>query len=75
MGGYEVHSLSMLRRVAKALNARVRVVLEPAAAELASRLAKSSTHHGVRRRLAKSPCPAALAAPHRGFAHILRSQS
>ena len=28
--GYEGHSLSMLRRVAKALNARVRVVLEPA---------------------------------------------
>ena len=53
MGGYEVHSLSMLRRVAKAFNARVRVVLEPAAAELASRLAKSSTPHGVRRRLVK----------------------
>jgi len=29
---YEGHSLSMLRRVAAALNARVRVVLEPAAA-------------------------------------------
>jgi len=28
--GYEGHSLSMLRRVAKALNARVRVVMEPA---------------------------------------------
>jgi transcriptional regulator with XRE-family HTH domain len=28
--GYEGHSLSMLRRVAKALNAHVRVVLEPA---------------------------------------------
>lgn len=27
--GYEGHSLSMLRRVAKALRARVRVVLEP----------------------------------------------
>jgi transcriptional regulator with XRE-family HTH domain len=27
--GYEGHSLSMLRRVAKALHARVRVVLEP----------------------------------------------
>jgi transcriptional regulator with XRE-family HTH domain len=27
---YEGHSLSMLRRVARALNARVRVVLEPA---------------------------------------------
>jgi transcriptional regulator with XRE-family HTH domain len=29
---YEGHSLTMLRRVAKALNARVRVVLEPSAA-------------------------------------------
>ena len=28
--GYEGHSLSMLRRVAKALSARVRVTLEPA---------------------------------------------
>jgi transcriptional regulator with XRE-family HTH domain len=28
--GYEGHSLSMLRRVAKALHARVRVILEPA---------------------------------------------
>ena len=27
--GYEGHSLSMLRRVAKALNARVRIVIEP----------------------------------------------
>jgi ribosome-binding protein aMBF1 (putative translation factor) len=27
---YEGHSLSMLRRVAKALNARIRVTLEPA---------------------------------------------
>ncbi len=27
--GYEGHSLSMLRRVAKALHARVRVLLEP----------------------------------------------
>ncbi len=53
MGGFDIHSLSMLRRVAKALNARVRVVLEPAAGELGSRLAKSSTPHGVRRRLVK----------------------
>jgi len=30
--GYEGHSLSMLRRVARALHARVRVVLEPAGA-------------------------------------------
>jgi hypothetical protein len=53
MGGYEVHSLSMLRRVAKALNATIRLVLEPEKAELASHLAKSSTPHRVRRRLVK----------------------
>ena len=50
MGGYEVHSLSMLRRVAKALSAKIRLVLEPEGAELARRLAKSSTPHGIRRR-------------------------
>jgi len=33
--------LSMLRRVAKALSAKVRVVLEPERAELGSRLAES----------------------------------
>jgi hypothetical protein len=46
--GYEGHSLSMLRRVAKALSAKVRVVLEPERAELGSRLAESSvTWNGV----------------------------
>jgi transcriptional regulator with XRE-family HTH domain len=39
--GYEGHSLSMLRRVAKALSARVRVVLEPERAEPNSHLAES----------------------------------
>src|SRR5207244_1980574 len=37
---YEGHSLSMLRRVARALNARVRVVLEPDAATSAGALAE-----------------------------------
>lgn len=37
--GYEGHSLGMLRRVAKALNARVRVALEPDAPARAGRLA------------------------------------
>jgi hypothetical protein len=43
----------MLRRVTRALSTKLRVVLEPVGAELASRLAKSSTPHGVRRRLVK----------------------
>src|SRR5437667_90324 len=38
--GYEGHSLSMLRRVAKALRARVRVVLEPDPAGKADALAE-----------------------------------
>jgi transcriptional regulator with XRE-family HTH domain len=38
--GYEGHSLSMLRRVAKVLNVRVRVVLEPADAAKALSVAE-----------------------------------
>src|SRR4051812_44977196 len=38
---YEGHSLSMLRRVAKALHARVRVVLETDAADKADALAEN----------------------------------
>jgi hypothetical protein len=51
--GYEGHSLNLLRRVAKALSAKVRVVLESAGAELGVRLAESPIPYGVRRRLAK----------------------
>ena len=43
--GYEGHSLSMLRRVAKVLHARVRVVFEPeavAAAPTKRRMAKAA---------------------------------
>jgi hypothetical protein len=51
--GYEGHSLSMLRRVAKAMSAKVRVVLEPEGAELDSRLAESPIRYRAKRRLAK----------------------
>lgn len=45
--GYEGHSLSMLRRVAKVLHARVRVVLEPED-ESTSRVAESAALYGTR---------------------------
>ena len=43
----------MLCRVAKALSAKVRVVLEPEGAELGSHLAESHLPYRVKRRLAK----------------------
>ena len=43
----------MLRRVAKALSAKVRVVLEPERAELGGRLAESHLPYRVKRGLAK----------------------
>jgi hypothetical protein len=45
----------MLRRVAKALSAKVRVILEPEGAELGSRLAESPAPYRVKRTLAKAP--------------------
>ena len=51
--GYEEHSLNMLRRVARALSAKVRVVLEPEGAEPGSRLAESPIPCRAKRRLAK----------------------
>jgi hypothetical protein len=45
--------LSILRRVAKALSAKVRVVLEPERAELGSRLAESPIPYRAKRSLAK----------------------
>ena len=41
--GYEGHSLSMLRRVAAALHARVRIVLEPAKRGSGTQVAESRT--------------------------------
>jgi hypothetical protein len=43
----------MSRRVAQALSAEVRVVLEPERAELGSRLVESPIPYRVKRRLAK----------------------
>ena len=52
--GYEGHSLSMLRRVARALHARVRVVLEPDSAGKADALAENPVPYRVKRTAAKS---------------------
>ncbi|MBI2059375.1 MAG: helix-turn-helix transcriptional regulator [Nitrospirae bacterium] len=45
---YEGHSLSMLRRVAAALDARVRVVLEPARSRGHTILAERQAKYGIR---------------------------
>ena len=52
--GYEGHSLSMLRRVAKVLHARVRVVIEAADARKAEALAEAAVPYRVKRSPAKS---------------------
>ena len=51
---YEGHSLSMLRRLAKVLRAKVRVVLEPEDATQGSRLAESRVPYRVKRSPTKS---------------------
>lgn len=51
---YEGHSLSMLRRVAKLLKARVRVIFEPDDTPPASRLVESPPPYRKKRRFAKS---------------------
>lgn len=51
--GYEGHSLSMLRRVAKVLHARVRVVLEADSEEKTGALAESPVPYSVKRVAAK----------------------
>jgi transcriptional regulator with XRE-family HTH domain len=45
---YEGHSLSMLRRVAKVLNANVRVIIEPGEAMSANYLAESPVPYRVK---------------------------
>ncbi|HEV2393544.1 MAG TPA: helix-turn-helix transcriptional regulator [Verrucomicrobiae bacterium] len=52
---YEGHSLSMLRRVAKALSAKVRVILEPEPETEASRPAETSPPYRVRRAATSKP--------------------
>ena len=52
--GYEGHSLRVLRRVAKALHARVRVILEPQAAGKADVLADDTLPYRVSRKRRKA---------------------
>jgi transcriptional regulator with XRE-family HTH domain len=47
--GYEGHSLSMLRRFAGALHARVRIVFEPATSGKEKRIAESAAPYAARR--------------------------
>jgi transcriptional regulator with XRE-family HTH domain len=47
--GYEGHSLSMLRRVAGVLHARVRVAFEPAEAKRSMRVAERPARYGIKR--------------------------
>ena len=51
--GYEGHSLSMLRRVAKVLHARVRVVIEAESTSKAEALAEDPVPYRVKRNTAK----------------------
>ena len=51
---YEGHSLSMLRRVAKVLSAKVRVVIESEDEARSGRVAESSVPYRVKRKSAKS---------------------
>jgi DNA-binding XRE family transcriptional regulator len=51
--GYEGHSLSMLRRVAEALHARVRVVFEPEEKKTGMRVAEATTSYGKRSKMKK----------------------
>ncbi len=52
---YEGHSLSMLRRVAKALGARVRLVLEPETTTRGAHLAESPLPYRIKRAPAVKP--------------------
>jgi len=52
---YEGHSLRMLRRLAKVLHARVRVVLEPETAGKANALAEDPVPYRVTRKSSKAP--------------------
>lgn len=51
---YEGHSLSMLRRVARALNARVRVVFEPEIESSRTRIAETAPPYRGKRSAAKT---------------------
>jgi len=47
--GYEGHSLSMLRRVAEALHARMRVIFEPAASQTKMHVAEAQAPYRTKR--------------------------
>jgi len=47
--GYEGHSLSMLRRVAEALHARMRVIFEPAASQTRMHVAEAQAPYRTKR--------------------------
>jgi transcriptional regulator with XRE-family HTH domain len=51
--GYEGHSMSMLRRVASVLGARVRVVFEPMEKERRLHVAESTVSYGAKHRKSK----------------------
>ena len=51
--GYNGHSLSMLRRVAEALDAQIRIVFEPASSESGKSIAEPRARYGVKRASAK----------------------
>ena len=52
--GYEGHSLRMLRRLAKVLHARVRVVLEPETPDKVGALAEDPVAYRVKRKHSKA---------------------
>ncbi len=47
--GYEGHSLSMLRRVARVLNAKVRLTFEPASSDKQTAVREARTRFGAKR--------------------------
>lgn len=53
---YEGHSLSMLRRVARALKARVRVVIEPEDAPATDHVAEAPAHYRTERTRTSASC-------------------
>ena len=52
---YEGHSLSMLRRVAEALHARVRVIFEPVENHTGTHVAEETAGYGTKRHKTKRP--------------------
>lgn len=51
--GYEGHSLAMLRRVADALDARIRIVFEPTTSQTGKSVAESRARYGAKHVTAK----------------------